>query len=57
MIVKRLSIELYVREGNVSTIWPHGGATTKAMNFPPFFKRYSSHRFSIARLIYLKLLF
>lgn len=28
--VKQLS------EGNISTIVPHGGATTKSMNFPPF---------------------
>lgn len=60
MILKRLDNNLnrvYVRKGNISKynisiIKPHGGATTKAINFPPFFKFYSSSFLKYAPCIY-----
>lgn len=65
MILKRLDNNLnrvYVRKGNISKynisiIKPHGGATTKAINFPPF-SNFTVHRFSNTRLVFIfKILF
>lgn len=63
MILKRLDNNLtrvYVRKGNISKynisiIKPHEGATTKAINFPPFFLNFTVHRFSNMRIVFILL--